>query len=440
MDIELFCECYNLGNVLNISKITGGLMHKMFKVETDKGIYCVKVLNQEVMKRDTAYNNFVISESISNLAKDNNIPVSSALLINNNFITKYKDNCYMVFDYIEGKTLKDNEITISHCKKIGNILSKIHNLDYNSLNLDDSIKEDKFYVEWDEYINNPNFNNMKYKVLYLNNYKKYYSILKRSVERFNNSNTELSICHRDLDPKNVMWNNNNPIIIDWESASLSNPYRELIETALSWSGFLSNNFDENKFKVIIEEYIKNKEFNHNRYNTICGNLINKFKWLNYNLKRSLGIITNDIEEIKLAENEVIKTIDEINRYIELIPTMYKIVCDLTKEENNNYDKYIEQIINSNKLLKDKKYKKISIGFTNTIYEVDNYIVRICTDINNEDRFINEINFYNNNSNNKYIPKIYISDISKEIIPYCYQIMKKIEGKTLYEIWYKLNDK
>ena len=107
MDIELFCECYNLGNVLNISKITGGLMHKMFKVETDKGIYCVKVLNQEVMKRDTAYNNFVISESISNLAKDNNIPVSSALLINNNFITKYKDNYYMVFDYIEGKTLKD---------------------------------------------------------------------------------------------------------------------------------------------------------------------------------------------------------------------------------------------------------------------------------------------------------------------------------------------
>ena len=107
MNIEKFCEKYNFGKVLNITKLSGGLMHKMFKVETDKGIYCVKVLNQEVMKRDTAYNNFVISESISNLAKDNNIPVSSALLINNNFITKYKDNYYMVFDYIEGKTLKD---------------------------------------------------------------------------------------------------------------------------------------------------------------------------------------------------------------------------------------------------------------------------------------------------------------------------------------------
>ena len=81
--------------------------------------------------------------------------------------------------------------------------------------------------------------------------------------------------------------------------------------------------------------LKEREFACN-VKTICGNLINKFKWLNYNLKRSLCIITNDIEEIKLAENEAIKTIDEINRYIELIPTMYKIVCDLTKEGEINY--------------------------------------------------------------------------------------------------------
>ena len=43
--IENFCKENNLGNVITIAKLTGGLMHKMFKVETDKGIYCVKVLN-----------------------------------------------------------------------------------------------------------------------------------------------------------------------------------------------------------------------------------------------------------------------------------------------------------------------------------------------------------------------------------------------------------
>ena len=60
MNIKKFCEINNLGIVTNIIKLTGGLMHKMFKVETTKGIYAIKVLNKEVMTRKEAYNNFVI--------------------------------------------------------------------------------------------------------------------------------------------------------------------------------------------------------------------------------------------------------------------------------------------------------------------------------------------------------------------------------------------
>ena len=41
MNIEEFCKKYNFGKVYNISKLSGGLMHKMFKVETEKGIYCI---------------------------------------------------------------------------------------------------------------------------------------------------------------------------------------------------------------------------------------------------------------------------------------------------------------------------------------------------------------------------------------------------------------
>jgi len=96
MDLKKFCKKNNLGNVIGISKLIGGLMHKMFKVETDKGIYAIKVLNSEVMSRNDAYNNFVISETISNLAKDNGIIVSSALPINGNYLTNYNDKYYMV--------------------------------------------------------------------------------------------------------------------------------------------------------------------------------------------------------------------------------------------------------------------------------------------------------------------------------------------------------
>ena len=175
--LERFCTKNNLGNVINITKLTGGLMHKMFKVETDKGIYALKLLNPEVMKREDAYNNFVISETIANFAKQYGIPVSSALRIQGDFIIKSEGNYFMVFDFVDGKTLKDEEISIEHCKQIGEILSAIHSLDYSNLGFNAEIKEDHFFVDWEQYIKCERFSSMSYKELYLANYAKYYSIL-----------------------------------------------------------------------------------------------------------------------------------------------------------------------------------------------------------------------------------------------------------------------
>lgn len=440
MNIEKFCEINNLGNVINVKKLIGGLMHKMFKVETDKGIYAIKVLNPEVMSREEAYNNFVVSETIANLAKDNGVVVSSAISINNNYLNRFEDMYYMVFEFVEGKVLTDEEITISHCRKIGEILSKIHSLDYSNLGLNSEIVKYTRLYDWESYINNSNFEKMSYKDVFLNNYKKYNSMLKRANERFNNSNTVLTICHRDMDPKNVMWHNDNPIVIDWESASLSNPYRELLEDALCWSGFLSNDFNEEKFIAVIEAYSKSKNIQDVEwFDVICGNLVGRFGWLKYNLERSLGIKSNDAEEMKLAENEVSKTIEEINRYLELVGTMDAIFIKLTVKDTNNYDEVIEQIVSNNELLRGKKYQLITAGFTNTIYKVEDYIVRICTNLNNEERFKNEIDFYNKNKNNDRIPTLYVGDTSKTIVPYFYEIIERIEGQTLYEVWYKLSD-
>ena len=160
MNIEKFCEINNLGTVKNITKLTGGLMHKMFKVETNKGIYAIKVLNKEVIARKEAYNNFVISEDIANLAKDNNINVSCALKINNNYLNELDGAYYMVFDFIEGKTLKDEEITVEHCKKIGKSLAQIHKLDYSNLDLEANIKESNLIIDWGKYINHKSISNM----------------------------------------------------------------------------------------------------------------------------------------------------------------------------------------------------------------------------------------------------------------------------------------
>ena len=439
MNIAGFCTHYNLGKVLSITKLTGGLMHQMYKVETSNNIYAIKVLNREVISRPEAYANFVTSETIANYLALNHISVSNALKINNNYLNKYEDDYYMVFNFINGKVLKDDEITNMHCAKIASVLAEIHNLDYQDLNLIPKITKYTEIYDWSSYLKNPNFNKMPYQELYLNNYLKYPSLQQRANERFNNINKDYTLSHQDLDPKNVMWQDNKPILIDFEAATISCPYQELLEVALCWSGFLNNNFSEKKFTTFIKTYLKERPLPDIAwYDVICGNLINRFNWLNYNLKRSLGLLTKDEDEISLATKEVTETINEINRYLDLIGPLTNIIENIISK--NNYDSLITKIIANTSFLANKDYQYINSGFTNTIYKVGDYIVKICTDTENEESFTREITFYQKHPTIPHIPKLYLADSSKKIIPYIYEIISYLEGPTIYEIWPKLDEK
>ena len=97
-------------------------------------------------------------------------------------------------------------------------------------------------------------------------------------------------------------------------------------------------------------------------------------------------------------------------------------------------------VNSTLLGTNPRIEKINVGFTNTLYSVDDrYIVKICSDINNEDDFKKEIKFYNSNKNNKLIPRFYFASTDKRDVPYLYEIMEKIDGVSLYNVWHTFSD-
>ena len=107
---------------------------------------------------------------------------------------------------------------------------------------------------------------------------------------------------------------------------------------------------------------------------------------------------------------------------------------------------MEEIIN--KILKkheslfglNPSVEYINVGFTNKIYSInDKYILKICNDYNNEESFKKEIEFYSNNKNSNYIPKLYYSCINKKEFCYFYEIIEKLDGVSLYSIWHKLTE-
>ncbi len=103
---------------------------------------------------------------------------------------------------------------------------------------------------------------------------------------------------------------------------------------------------------------------------------------------------------------------------------------------------IKIILKQNKVLlgSNPKVEKINVGFTNTIYNInDAFIVKICTNQENEKEFLNEIEFYKKNKENHFIPKLYYFNTDKEDIPYFYEIIEKLNGVSLYHVWHTFSE-
>lgn len=85
-------------------------------------------------------------------------------------------------------------------------------------------------------------------------------------------------------------------------------------------------------------------------------------------------------------------------------------------------------------------EKINVGFTNTIYKInDSFIIKICTNSDNENNFTKEIEFYKANEDNDLIPKLYYSSVDKQDIPYFYEIIEKVDGVSLYNVWHTFSE-
>jgi len=87
-----------------------------------------------------------------------------------------------------------------------------------------------------------------------------------------------------------------------------------------------------------------------------------------------------------------------------------------------------------------KIKKINIGFTNDIYQIDEkYILKIYKNQENELNFEKEYFFLKSFSTKTPVPKVVSAGFDKNIIDKKYLILEKVKGVNLYQKWDLLDD-
>ncbi|MBQ6787427.1 MAG: phosphotransferase [Lachnospiraceae bacterium] len=312
--IMYLCTKYNLGNVTSKPvMITGGLLHKMYRVVTDKGEYAIKVLNPDIMQRPDAMRNMVNSERISH-ALEKEIPLIAAREFDGKHVIGLDNVYYMVFDWLEGKSVFMPQITEYHCEQIGEILGKIHS---SYLCLDGIEKEQgsRDLFDWDSLLEEAKKQDVAWLLAFEESILQIKEWDKQVVDSMPGLSEYQVISHRDFDPKNVMWKDDMPFIIDWEAAGYVNPFQELVEVLNYWTVDSNGDYDKGKFKAMMQAYTQNVDMSNVDWAAVLnGSFDGMLGWLAYNVKRALGLEGSSEMDKREGEEQLIGTIHELKRY------------------------------------------------------------------------------------------------------------------------------
>ena len=312
MDFHALCEQLNLGALIaEPMRLYGGLMHTMYRVATASGVYAVKHLNPHVMARPTAAANFAAAEELERKLEQTDLPLLPALTLGGRKMQEMGGAYCYLFPYFEGKALTDEDITADHCKIVGKTLAKLHQVERKT----EPIQRESLTFDWDRFALSEEDKALLWQMQTAANHAVLPPLL--------------TICHNDMDPKNVLWNGMDCRIIDLECLGSGNPYLDLLETTLCWAGYESGTVDFDRFAAFVGAYVKAGGDLAADWAAVYDANAGRLGWLHYNLLRAGG--SEGEENRALGDAEVKKTLVCIRGYEKTKKTIVGILNDMKQE-------------------------------------------------------------------------------------------------------------
>jgi thiamine kinase-like enzyme len=312
------CERFQLGTAPGEAQpVTGGLIHRMWRVETSLGVFAVKQLNPEIISQPGLHDRYRQTEQIATAMAAQGVPAVPALARADGPVQDIDDITVLVYPWREGSILPPGPADPAQGELIGAALARMHalRLDIAGLEIptwrvfrdDDWVllarRADEQTLPWAERLREM-----------LRDIRWWNRLAQEADKRLWNT---LVVSHRDLDQKNVLWQEQDQFaIVDWESAGLTNPTRELADAALAWSGQTVGEASEVAFRAVIDGYRKAGGAPlDSAYDAMHSCLGNWLEWLEYNLGRSLNAALSP-EEQAIANAEIPKTLTTLQTLAE----------------------------------------------------------------------------------------------------------------------------
>lgn len=345
---KLMTTC-GLGTILSsVEAVSGGFLHRMYKVTTDCGTYAVKHLNPEIMGRPGVFENYARAEKIEHMIEKEGIPIVPAITIHGKKMQNAEGNYFYIFNWQEGHITDWNSISNKECYTAGNILGRMHAIcPKNVSHREPELSE----IDWHGYVLKAKAEKSEVASL-LEESEEVLSYAEKELNRARASLPDiLCLSNEDMDPKNIMWDKGNPWVIDLECLDYGNPISHALQLALQWSGITTCDMDIERMTAFFDGYIEAYDNCFRAYSDVFGLAYTWVEWLEYNIRRALGACIDE-DEKAMGISEVRNTVNRI-RYIHDIEKSIKDALDsrLPQIEAARFDNHDDRICFYELLLK-----------------------------------------------------------------------------------------
>ena len=316
-DFHALCALWGLGELTAPPvSLTGGLLHKMFRLETEGGVFAAKALNPGILRRPEAMGNYLRSEEIARSAAAAGFPALPALTLSGEPLVRTGEQYWMLFPWAEGRALRGDDIRPEHCARMGALLQQLHGL---------FPAEERAPAAqpipsgcWTELLNEgadqPWAEPLRQLLPSLRIWTEQGSEAPSALEQGQ------VLSHRDMDPKNVLWTRteagDQPLVIDWEAAGRVHPLQERLETALCWS-------DDGRQTCCFDAFMGGygplpPDASRLAEQAAAAVVLGRLDWLRYNLLRSLGGEGADEEARQLGCSEALQVLRSLPSLVRLL--------------------------------------------------------------------------------------------------------------------------
>jgi len=293
---ELMETC-RLGEIIaKTEPVEGGFLHRMYKVTTETGTYAVKHLNPEIMKRPTAVENYARAEKIERILEENQIPIVPSLVFDGKKMQTTEGQFFYIFKWQKGKITDWGNISKEQCYMAGNILGRIHAIELEDKEAAGRIQAPELSrINWQGYLQKAKEENSPIAALLEENE----ALFLYAEAEMNKARIALPpvICmsDEDMDPKNIMWDEKSPRVIDLECLDYGNPASHALQLSLQWAGVVTCELDIHKMNAYLDGYLAAYDNNFRDYENIFGVAYTWVEWLEYNIRRALGECVDEAE-------------------------------------------------------------------------------------------------------------------------------------------------